>query len=99
MRNFLILMLISFVASASATISAGTPIKQAELPKSAQAFISKYFPKDTVKKVEKDNGRRGIEYEVDFTNGAEAEFTSDGNWKKVKAASGTSVPSAIVPPP
>lgn len=28
--------------------------------------------------VEKDNGRRGLEYEVDFTSGAEIGFTSDG---------------------
>ena len=38
-----------------------------------------------------------MEYEVDFSSGAEVEFTSDGNWKEVKAARGSSVPSAIVP--
>ncbi len=97
MKKFLATMLLMVVASVSATIFAGTPIKQSELPKAAQSFITKYFPKDQVRKVEKDNGRRGIEYEVDFTSGAEVDFTSDGNWKKVKAACGTSVPSAIVP--
>lgn len=97
MKKFLATMLLMVVASVSATIFAGTPIKQSELPKAAQSFITKYFPKDQVRKVEKDNGRRGMEYEVDFTNGAEVDFTSDGNWKKVKAAHDTSVPSAIVP--
>ena len=97
MKKFLATMLLMVVASVSATIFAGTPIKQSELPKAAQSFITKYFPKDQVRKVEKDNGRRGMEYEVDFTSGAEVDFTSDGNWKKVKAARGTSVPSAIVP--
>lgn len=97
MKKFLATMLLMVVASVSATIFAGTPINQSELPKAAQSFITKYFPKDQVRKVEKDNGRRGMEYEVDFTSGAEVDFTSDGNWKEVKAARGTSVPSAIVP--
>lgn len=97
MKKFLVTMLLMVVASVSATIFAGTPIKQSELPKAAQSFITKYFPKDQVRKVEKDNGSRGMEYEVDFTSGAEVDFASDGNWKEVKAARGTSVPSAIVP--
>lgn len=97
MKKFLSLMLVAIVASLSATMFAGTPINQSELPKAAQTFITKYFSKDQVRKVEKDNGRRGMEYEVDFTSGAEVDFTSDGNWKEVKAARSTSVPSAIVP--
>ncbi|MCI9607862.1 MAG: hypothetical protein HFJ94_06795 [Muribaculaceae bacterium] len=97
MKKLLSLVLAIIVASLSATMFAGTPINQSELPKAAQAFITKYFSKDQVRKVEKDNGRRGIEYEVDFTSGAEVDFTSDGNWKEVKAARDTSVPSAIVP--
>lgn len=97
MKKILATMLLMVVASVSATIFAGTPINQSELPKAAQSFITKYFPKDQVRKVEKDNGRRGMEYEVDFTSGAEVDFTSDGNWKEVKAARDTSVPSAIVP--
>ena len=97
MKKILATMLLMVVASVSATIFAGTPIKQSELPKAAQSFITKYFTKDQVRKVEKDNGRRGMEYEVDFASGAEVDFTSDGNWKEVKAARGTSVPSAIVP--
>jgi len=97
MKKLLSLMLATIVASLSATMFAGTPINQSELPKAAQTFITKYFSKDQVRKVEKDNGRRGMEYEVDFTSGAEVDFTSDGNWKEVKAARGTSVPSTIVP--
>ncbi len=97
MKKILSLMLAIVAASVSATMLAGTPINRSELPEAAQTFITKYFSKDQVKKVEKDNGRRGMEYEVDFTSGAEVDFTSDGNWKEVKAARGTSVPSAIIP--
>lgn len=97
MKKQLAQMLVTLAASVSATMYAGTPINQNELPKAAQTFINKYFTKDQVKKVEKDNGRRGLEYEVDFASGAEVDFTSEGNWKDVKAAHGTSVPASIVP--
>ena len=97
MKKLLSLMLSTIIASLSVTMFAGTPINQTGLPTAAKTFITKYFSKDKVRKVEKDNGRRGMEYEVDFTSGAEVDFISDGNWKEVKAARGTSVPSAIVP--
>lgn len=85
------------IAAAGQTAIAGTPVKQTELPEAAQTFITKYFAADHVRKAEADNGRRGVEYEVDFSSGAEVEFTADGNWKEVKAAKGTAVPAAIVP--
>ncbi len=97
MKRILALMLVISAASVSVTMFAGTPIKQADLPNAAQAFISKYFSNDQVRKVEKDNGYRGTEYEVDFASGAEVDFKSDGNWKEVKSARGKSVPSEIVP--
>lgn len=90
-------MLIAMMASASAMIYAGTPISQSELPKAAQQFLNKHFPGDNIRKAEKDQGRRGFEYEVDLASGAEVEFTSDGNWKEVKAAHNKIVPAAIVP--
>ncbi len=97
MKKIIVSMLVFLSASVSASMFAGTPIKQSELPKSAQTFISKYFPKDGVKKVEKDNGRRGVEYEVDFTSGAEVEFNADGAWKELKASKGQTVPADLVP--
>lgn len=97
MKKIFVSMLVFLAASVSASMFAGTPIKQSELPKTAQTFISKYFPKDGVKKVEKDDGRRGVEYEVDFTSGAEVEFNSDGGWKEYKAAKGQTVPADLVP--
>lgn len=97
MKKLVTLVLVLFASAFLSTMSAGTPIAQSQLPKAAQTFITKYFPKDKVKKVEKDQGYRGVEYDVDFISGAEVEFKSDGNWKEVKAARGTSVPAAIVP--
>ena len=90
-------MLAGIAASMSAFVYAGTPIAQSELPKAAQTFLTKHFPGDNVKKAEKDQGRRGMEYEVDLTSGAEIDFRDNGDWKEVKAAKGKAVPTAIVP--
>lgn len=97
MKKTIALMLVAIVASLSSTIYADKRIDQSELPKAAQEFISKYFPSDQVRKAEIDNDRRGVTYEVDLMSGAEIEFTSDGNWKDVKAARGEVVPEGIVP--
>lgn len=97
MKKLFVSMLVAVAASVPVTMFAGTPIQQSELPKSAQSFITKYFAGDAVKKVEKEEGRRGMEYEVDFTSGAEAEFMTNGEWKEVKAAKGQTVPADLVP--
>lgn len=90
-------MFIVVMTSFSTMMFAGTPIKSSELPKAAQTFLTKYFPGDNVRKAEKDQGRRGMEYEVDLMSGAEVDFMENGDWKEVKAAKGKSVPAAIVP--
>lgn len=97
MKRFLSITFIAIAASLTAYIYAGKPIDASQLPKNAQTFISKYFPGDKVRKAETDYGRRGLEYEVDLISGAEIDFTEDGQWKKVDAARGNTVPAAIVP--
>ncbi len=97
MKRILTMMLVAIVASVSASVYAGTPINQSELPKAAQTFLAKHFSGDSVRKAEKEQGRRGMEYEVDLTSGAEIDFSDNGDWKEVKAAKGSSVPADIVP--
>ena len=97
MKKIVTLMFIAIMTSFSTMMFAGTPIKSSELPKAAQTFLTKYFPGDNVRKAEKDQGRRGMEYEVDLMSGAEVDFMENGDWKEVKAAKGKSVPAAIVP--
>ena len=97
MKRILTMMLVAATTSFSALVFAGTPVKQSELPKAAQTFLSKHFPGDNVKKAEKEQGRRGAEYEVDLVSGAEVDFRDNGDWKEVKAAKGKTVPSGIVP--
>lgn len=95
MKKIVTLMFIVVMTSFSTMMFAGTPIKSSELPKAAQTFLTKYFPGDNVRKAEKDQGRRGMEYEVDLMSGAEVDFMENGDWKEVKAAKGKSVPAAI----
>lgn len=97
MKRIITMMLVAVTASFSALMFAGTPVSQSELPKAAQTFLSKYFPGDNVRKAEKEQGRRGAEYEVDLTSGAEVDFRDNGDWKEVKAAKGKAVPAAIIP--
>ena len=97
MKRIITLMLVALTASFSALTFAGTPISQSELPKAAQTFLSEHFPGDNVRKAEKEQGRRGAEYEVDLVSGAEVDFRDNGDWKEVKAAKGKAVPVAIVP--
>lgn len=89
--------LIAAAVITGASAFAGTPVKATALPKAALTFIAEHFPGDTVRKAEKDNGRRGTEYEVDLSSGAEIDFRDNGDWKDVKAARGKAVPAAIVP--
>lgn len=76
---------------------AGQPVAADALPAAAKQFLTKYFPGDNVRKAEKEQGRRGTEYEVDLESGAEVEFDSDGNWRDIKAAKGEVIPSAVIP--
>ncbi len=97
MKRTLTLMLAALATSVSGMIYAGTPVSQSELPKTAQTFLTKNFPGDKIRKAEKDQGRRGMEYEVDLTSGAEVDFRDNGDWKEIKAAKGTAVPAAVIP--
>ncbi|MDE7116066.1 MAG: PepSY-like domain-containing protein [Muribaculaceae bacterium] len=97
MRKLSVLILFTIMASLSGIVFADTLINNSQLPKAAQTFLTKYFPGDAIKKAKMDQGRRGAEYEVDLSSGAEVEFRDNGDWKKVKAAKGKSVPTAIIP--
>lgn len=96
MRKIFVSVFVAVATLVSAAY-AGTPITREQLPDQARNFITKYFASDNVKKVEKEQGRRGMEYEVEFTNGAEIDFREDGSWKDVKAPHGGAIPADIVP--
>lgn len=97
MKRIIALLFIAALTSISAITYAGTPISQSALPKNAQTFLSKHFPGDKIRKAEKEQGHRGMEYDVDLQSGAEVDFRDNGEWKGVKAGKGKAVPAAIVP--
>lgn len=97
MKRIINLALLVIVASLSAVAVAGMPVKTSDLPKNARTFLTKYFAGDNVRKAEKDQGHRGMEFEVDLQSGAEIDFRENGDWKDVKAAHGKTVPVGIVP--
>lgn len=97
MKRIINLALLVIVASLSAVAVAGMPVKTSDLPKNARTFLTKYFAGDNVRKAEKDQGHRGMEFEVDLQSGAEIDFRENGDWKDVKAAHGKTVPAGIVP--
>lgn len=95
MKQLFVLMLT--LVSSLIAINAGTPINQYELPQAAQVFLKKYFAGDDIRKADKEQGRRGMEYEVELKSGAEIDFRDNGDWKAVKAADGQSVTLEIIP--
>lgn len=66
-----------------------------DLPKSAQTFITKYYEKVKILRVEKDLDDGQVTYEVKLVGNTEVDFDSKGNWKEVSGK----VPASIIPGP
>lgn len=69
------------------------PISANDLPATAQAFISTYYPDATVKSAQMD----GDEYDVILSDGTSIEFNFNGEWQSVCAPFGQAVPSGFYP--
>ncbi len=67
-----------------------------QLPKPAQEFIQKFFPKQKVALAKEETDFLGKSYEVMFVDGNKVEFTRSGEWKEVKCRF-SAVPDGIVP--
>lgn len=70
-------------------------INVTDLPKTAQTFITQYFEKAKVQRVEKDFDDGQVAYEVKLTGNTEIDFDSNGEWKEVSGK----VPADIIPAP
>lgn len=64
-----------------------------DLPSAAKKFLSSYFGKVKVDRVEKDRDS----YEVRLSNGVEIEFERNGQWEKVEARRGGFIPTGFIP--
>lgn len=89
----LAMLTIVFAANARDTYSRNVN----DLPKGAQATLTKNFKsKVSVIKIEKELGRIS-EYDVVMTDGSEISFDRDGNWKDVEVSKSSSVPAGFIP--
>ena len=67
-----------------------------QLPATAQTFIQKNFPGQTVAFAKVDKDLLKTTYEIHLNNGVELEFNKDGTWDKVDC-NFDAVPAEIVP--
>ncbi len=90
-------MLILMIFTAGISLNAQeTIIKQSELPKTAQDFISKNFSGKKVIQAEKDSGITKTEYEVRLDDGTKIEFDGKGNWKEVDGKDKAAIPTGFI---
>lgn len=98
MKRILALSLSLLAAITVSLQAADRIIAYSQLPKSAQAFVAKYFPGRTASEVKEDNERTGKTYEVRLSDGTEIEFYAHGQWKDVDGKR-TALPTAFIPAP
>lgn len=68
-----------------------------DLPVQARDFLNKFYNGVKVAKIEKDNDKGIVVFEVELENGHEIVFNEEGVWQQVDAPSGESIPSGIAP--
>lgn len=97
MKRFLALGL-SLLAATTVSLQAAADrvIQYTQLPKTAQAFVEKYFPGRSAVLVTEDREFSGVSYEVRLSDGTEIDFTGKGQWKEVDGKR-TALPTAFIP--
>lgn len=68
-----------------------------KLPAEAKKFITEFFSYTLVTKVDMIDDDGEILYEVDFEDGSEVVFNSEGIWQQVDAPEGKVIPDGIAP--
>lgn len=72
------------------------PITFNELPQNSQTFVKTYFPDKQVSAIFKEiHGKN--EYEVIFSDGAQIDFNSKGDWDEVKDRDADGTPTGFMP--
>ncbi|MDY3979968.1 MAG: PepSY-like domain-containing protein [Tidjanibacter sp.] len=77
-------------------VARGADITMKQLPKTAQAFITQYFPTDRIAKIGMNTDRSTKEYKVLFQDGSKIKFDQNGQWTKIKLRN-DSIPVEIIP--
>lgn len=80
----IILTLLLIVAGFGAANADKYTIDRAQLPESAQQFLTKYFPKSKVGMIKVDRHLlKKTDYDVKLVNGTKIEFNNAGKWTSV----------------
>ncbi len=82
MKKLFALLAILPAFTASAAVDDERPIGFEQLPANSREFIKKHFPEAKVAFATVE-GRLWPTYEVIFTDGAQIEFDSSGEWKEI----------------
>ena len=78
-----------------AALAALTLTSCARLPQPARTFISTHFPHTSIHEVERESDTNG--YSVELKDRTDLEFTEAGDWVKVEAEDGNSIPTTFFP--
>lgn len=70
-----------------------SPVSFDQLPEQAQSFVKLFFSDSAVQSVETS----GSGWDVNFTNGTEIDFNSEGSWTSIDCGPGVTVPYDLVP--
>lgn len=92
---FAVMLLMTSVVSANAD-NDERAINVAQLPQTAQSFLTANFSGKTVAFAVEERKFFGTEYEVVYTDRTEVSFRSDGEWESVETKY-EQVPSSVVP--
>lgn len=92
---FAAMLLMTSVVSANAD-NDERAINVAQLPQTAQSFLTANFSGKTVAFAVEERKFFGTEYEVMYTDRTEVSFRSDGEWESVETKY-EQVPSSVVP--
>ena len=92
---FAAMLLMTSVVSANAD-NDERAINVAQLPQTAQSFLTDNFSGKTVAFAVEERKFFGTEYEVMYTDRTEVSFRSDGEWESVETKY-EQVPSSVVP--
>ena len=95
MLFFAAMLLMTSVVSANAD-NDERAINVAQLPQTAQSFLTANFSGKTVAFAVEERKFFGTEYEVVYTDRTEVSFRSDGEWESVETKY-EQVPSSVVP--
>ncbi|MDE6515713.1 MAG: PepSY-like domain-containing protein [Bacteroidales bacterium] len=89
------MLAVCLILGIGAAMADERPVSVSDLPKGAQSFLKKYYPKEKSIAASIKSGKYATYYEVKFNN-TEIEFTAEGEWKEVECKY-SAVPEAIVP--